>query len=64
MSDIKDRIRETVLKSRLHKDFSIPTNELLKNQTFEAIEFANKIISDEVEELSEQISILVVARGL
>ena len=52
MSDIKDRIRETVLKSRLLKDFSSLTNELLKNQTVEAIEFANKIISDEVEELS------------
>jgi len=59
MSDIKDRIRETVLKSRLHKDFSSLTNELLKNQTVEAIEFANKIISDEVEELDEQISILI-----
>ncbi|MGH7908728.1 MAG: hypothetical protein ACRENW_02635 [Thermodesulfobacteriota bacterium] len=52
MSDIKDRIRGTVLKSRLHKDFSIPTNEQLKNQTVEAIEFANKIISDEVVELA------------
>lgn len=59
MSDIRDRIRETVLKSRLHKDFSNLTNELLKNQTVKAIEFANKIISDEVEELAEQISILI-----
>ncbi len=59
MSDIKDRIRETVLKSRLLKDFSSLTNELLKNQTVEAIEFANKIISNEVEELAEQISILI-----
>lgn len=58
MSDIKDRIRETVLKSRLHKDFSSLTNELLKNQTVEALK-ANKIISDEVEELAEQISMLV-----
>jgi hypothetical protein len=59
MSNIRDRIREAVLKSRLHKDFSNITNELLKNQTVEAIEFANKIISDEVEELAEQISMLV-----
>ncbi|MGH7801467.1 MAG: hypothetical protein ACREOW_12735 [Thermodesulfobacteriota bacterium] len=59
MSDIKDRIRETVLKSRLHKDFSSLTNGLLKNQTVEAIEFANKIISDEVEELAEQISTVI-----
>ncbi len=59
MSDIKDRIRETVLKSRLLKDFSSLTNELLKNQTVEAIEFANKIISDEVEELAEQISTVI-----
>lgn len=59
MSNIRDRIREAVLKSRLHKDFSNITNELLKNQTVEAIEFANKIISDEVEELAEQISMLI-----
>ncbi len=47
------------MKSRLHKDFSSLTNELLINQTVEAIEFANKIISDEVEEPAEQISMLI-----
>ncbi len=59
MADIKTKIRETVIESRLYKDFSNLTNELLKNQTVEAIEFANKIISDEVEELAEQISMLI-----
>ncbi|HEY7535669.1 MAG TPA: hypothetical protein VH878_06950 [Thermodesulfobacteriota bacterium] len=60
MSDlIKDRVRDTVLRSRLHRDFLELTNELLKNQTSEAIEFANKIITEEVEELTQEISILM-----
>jgi hypothetical protein len=59
MSDIKDKIRQTVLESRLYKDFSSLTNELLKNQGAERIEFANKIIQDEVEELTEQVSLLI-----
>jgi hypothetical protein len=60
MSDlIKDRVRNTVLRSRLHRDFLELTNELLKNQTSEAIEFANKIITEEVEELTQAISTLM-----
>lgn len=59
MTDIRNKIREIVIESRLYKDFSSLTNQLLKNQNVEAIDFANKIISDEVEELAEQISQII-----
>ncbi len=60
MSDIiKGRIRETLLQSRLHKDFLTLTNELFKDQALQAIEVANNIISDEVEELAQEISALM-----
>ncbi len=59
MTDIRNKIREIVIESRLYKDFSTLTNQLLKNQNVEAIDFANKIISDEVEELAEQISQII-----
>jgi lipopolysaccharide biosynthesis regulator YciM len=59
MSDIKGRIKQTVRESRLYKDFSTLTNELLKNQSAEAVKRANEIIEDEVEELAEQVSLLI-----
>ncbi|MBI2485949.1 MAG: hypothetical protein HYW01_03145 [Deltaproteobacteria bacterium] len=61
MSDMKDKIRQTVLGSRLYKDFSDLTNGILKKQdaSVEALERANKIIEDEVEELAEQVHELV-----
>jgi hypothetical protein len=59
VTDIKDRIRETLSQSRLHKDFLTLTNELLKNRTLESVELANKIISDEVEGLAQEISALM-----
>lgn len=57
MSDVKDRIRQTVLESRLYKDFSNLTNEIMKKQDagVEALERANKIMEAEAEELAEQV---------
>jgi len=62
MSDIKDKIKQTVLESRLSRDFSNLANELLKKQnaSAEVLERANRIIEDEIiEELAEQVSLLV-----
>ena len=61
MSDIKGKIKRTVLESRLYRDFSNLANELLKKQnaSAEVLERANRIIEDEIEELAEQVSLLV-----
>lgn len=61
MSDMKYKIKQTVLESRLYKDFSNLANGILKKQdaSVEALERANKIIEDEVEELAEQVHELV-----
>jgi peptidoglycan hydrolase CwlO-like protein len=57
MSDMKDKIKRLLLESKLYKDFSNLTNGILKKQdaSVEALERANKIIEDEVEELAEQV---------
>ena len=57
MGDMKDKIKQTVLESRLYNDFSNLANGLLKKQeaSVEALERANKIIEDEAEELAEQV---------
>ncbi len=62
MSDMKDKIRQIVLESRLYKDFSGLTNGILKNQdaAAEALERANKIIEDEAEELAGQVPKLII----
>lgn len=61
MSDIKDKIRQTVFSSRLYRNLSNTTNGFLRKQNADAevLERANRIIEDEVEELVEQISLLV-----
>lgn len=59
MSDIKDKIRFVVRGSRLYKDFSNLTDQLLKNQSDEAVESANKIIEGQVEELVEELFLLI-----
>lgn len=61
MSDIKDKIKSTVLESRLCRDFSTLATELLKKQNAraDAFESTNKIINEEVEELAQQISLLI-----
>lgn len=58
---MKDKIKQTVLESRLYNDFSNLANGLLNKQdvSVEALERANKIIEDEVEELAEQVSQLI-----
>jgi hypothetical protein len=57
MHDMKDRIRQTLLQSRLYKDFSTLTNEIMKKEDagIEALERANYIMEDEAEELAEQL---------
>ena len=57
MSDMRDRIRQTVLDSRLYKDFSNLTNEIMKKQAagVAPVERAINIMEDEAEELVEQL---------
>ncbi|HEX3036717.1 MAG TPA: hypothetical protein VHT73_16625 [Thermodesulfobacteriota bacterium] len=59
MGNIKDKIRFVVRGSRLYKDFSNLTDQLLKNQSDEAVESANKIIEGQVEELVEELFLLI-----
>ncbi len=59
MGDIKDKIRFVVRGSRLYKDFSNLTDQLLKNQSAEAVESASNIIEGQVEELVEELSQLM-----
>ncbi|GIW46671.1 MAG: hypothetical protein KatS3mg078_0548 [Deltaproteobacteria bacterium] len=58
MTEVKEKIKKTVLESRLYKDFSHLTIELLKKQNAraEAIERANEIIQSEVEELATELT--------
>ncbi|GBD38150.1 hypothetical protein HRbin37_00395 [bacterium HR37] len=58
MTEVKEKIKKTVLESRLYKDFSHLTVELLKKQNAraEAIERANEIIQGEVEELVTELT--------
>ena len=59
MSSVKDKIRFVVTGSRLYKDFSNLTDQLLRNQSDEAVESANKIIEGQVEELVEELFLLM-----